>query len=400
MPPKPYSQKTRAVHSGIKRSQFGELSEALFLTQGFAYDSAEQAEARFIKAEKDEYIYARYGNPTVAMFCERMAAIEGAEDAFATASGMAAVSGTLLSLLKAGDHVVAGRALFSSCHYVLTQVLPKFGVEVTLIDGTDAQAWQTAMRPNTKVAFVESISNPMLEVIDIRAVADIVHNAGAVLVVDNVFATPIFQRSFDLGADIVIYSATKHIDGQGRVMGGIVLGSRDFIQDVFIPFNKHVGGVASPFNAWLLLKGLETLVLRVNAQADSALDIAGRLEGLVSDSGQITQVFYPGLPSHRQYELASKQMTKGGTVVSFEVKGGQAGAFAFLNALRLVTISNNLGDSKTLITHPATTTHQSLSLEEREVLGISAGLVRLSLGLEDVDDIWADVEAALLVISD
>ena len=223
---KPYSQKTRAVHSGIKRSQFGELSEALFLTQGFAYDSAEQAEARFIKAEKDEYIYARYGNPTVSMFCERMAAIEGAEDAFATASGMAAVSGTLLSLLKAGDHVVAGRALFSSCHYVLTQVLPKFGVEVTLIDGTDAQAWQTAMRPNTKVAFVESISNPMLEVIDIRAVADIVHNAGAVLVVDNVFATPIFQRSFDLGADIVIYSATKHIDGQGRVMGGIVLGSQ------------------------------------------------------------------------------------------------------------------------------------------------------------------------------
>jgi O-succinylhomoserine sulfhydrylase len=383
--------RTKLVHAGIKRSQYGELSEAMFLTQGFAYDTAEQAEARFIEAGEDEYIYARYGNPTVRMFEERIAALEGSEDAFATASGMAAVSGTLFAMLEAGDHIVSARALFGSCLFIVQNVLPKWGIEVTLVDGTDLEAWQAAVRPNTKAFFLEAISNPTLEVIDIRGVSDIAHAAGATVVVDNVFATPIFQRSLSLGADVVIYSATKHIDGQGRCLGGVVLGTKEFIRGTFEPFNKHTGPSLSPFNAWIMLKGLETLDLRCRAQAETAAALVSRLKG----HEKLDRVLYPYSNDNAQLELAKSQMTAGGTVVSIEIKGGQPAAFRFLNALKIVTMSNNLGDAKSLVTHPSTTTHQRLSEEERQDLGIGAGLVRISLGLEHPDDVISDIEQAL-----
>ncbi|MCP5075884.1 MAG: O-succinylhomoserine sulfhydrylase [Rhodobacteraceae bacterium] len=386
-----WKAKTKLVHSGVKRSQFGELSEAIFLTQGFAYDTAEQAEARFIEAGEDEFIYARYGNPTVRMFEERLAALEGAEDAFATASGMAAVSASLMSALRAGDHVVSARALFGSCLYVIEDILQRFGVEVTFVDGTDLAAWAAAVRPDTKLCFVEALSNPTLEVIDISGVAEIAHANNALLVVDNVFATPIFQRSIDLGADVVIYSATKHIDGQGRCLGGIVLGSRDFIRGTLEPFLKHSGGALSPFNAWVMLKGLETLQLRCEAQARTSAALVEALSG----HDKLISVLYPFAEDHPQRDLAKRQMTEGGTVVSLDVKGGQAAAFRFLNALQIVTISNNLGDSKSLVTHPATTTHQRLSAEQRADLRIGDGLVRISLGLEDTDDLIADIIQAL-----
>ena len=388
---KDWKTRTKLVHEGIRRSQYGEVSEAIFLTQGFVYDSAEQAAQRFEKAGDDEFIYARYGNPTVRMFEERIAALEGAEDAFATASGMAAVNAALTSMLRAGDHVVSARALFGSCLYILEEVLTRYGVEVTFVDGTDLDQWRAAVRPGTKAVFLESMSNPTLEVIDLPAVAEIAHAVGAKVVVDNVFSTPVFSRALELGADVVVYSATKHIDGQGRALGGVVLGTREYIRKTLEPYLKHTGGAMSPFTAWLMLKGLETLDLRVRAQAAGALAIAGALEG----HPKLGRVLYPGLASHPQHALAMRQLEKGGTVVAFEVQGGQDAAFRFLNALRIVVISNNLGDAKSIITHPTTTTHQRLTDDQRAALGITPGLVRLSVGIEDAEDLIADLMQAL-----
>lgn len=386
-----WKNRTKLVHGGTRRSQYGEVSEAIFLTQGFVYDSAEQAEERFLKSGDDEFIYARYGNPTVRMFEERVAMLEGAEDGFATASGMAAVSGALTSMLKAGDHVVSSRALFGSCLYVLEDVLSRFGVEVTFVDGTDLAQWDAAIRPDTVAVFLEAISNPTLEVIDLKAVSDLAHAADALVVVDNVFATPIFQRSMELGADVVIYSATKHIDGQGRVLGGIILGTKEYIRKTVEPYMKHTGGSMSPFTAWVLLKGLETMDLRVRAQGDTAMTLAAALNGHT----KLDRVIYPGLPGHAEHTLAASQMDGFGTVLSLDLKGGQPAAFAFLNALDIVTISNNLGDAKSIATHPATTTHQRLSNEQRAALGITNGLIRLSVGLEDASDLLNDLQMAL-----
>jgi len=388
---KDWNTRTKLVHAGTRRSQYGEVSEAIFMTQGFVYETAEAAEARFIATGDDEFIYARYGNPTVRMFEERIAALEGAEDAFATASGMAAVNGALTAMLKAGDHVVSSRALFGSCLYILEDVLSRFGVTVDFVDGMDLAAWKAAIRPDTRAVFFESISNPTLEVIDIRGVSDLAHAVGALVVVDNVFATPIFQRSLELGADVVIYSATKHIDGQGRALGGVILGSRDFIRGTVEPYLKHTGGSMSPFTAWIMLKGLETLDLRCRAQAHSALAIAQALEGHKS----VAAVIYPFLPVHPQNALAEVQMQKGGTVLSLDIKGGQTAAFRFLNALEIIIISNNLGDAKSIVTHPSTTTHQRLTAEQRAQLGISDGLVRISVGIEDTDDLISDIMSAL-----
>ncbi len=386
--------RTQLVHGGTRRSQYGEMSEAIFLTQGFAYESAESAEARFIEAGPDEFIYARYGNPTVAMFEDRIAALEGAEDAFATASGMAAVNGALFSQLQAGDHIVSSRALFGSCLYIVETLLPRFGVEVSFVDGADLDQWRAAIRDDTKLVFLETLSNPTLELVDLAAVSELAHARGALVVCDNVFATPVFQRSLDLGADIVIYSATKHIDGQGRCLGGVVLGTRAFIRKTLEPYLKHTGGALSPFNAWVMLKGMETLDLRCRAQADSALALARFLEG----QDKVARVLYPGLESHPQHALAARQMEAGGTVVSFDLKGGQPEAFRFLNALEVVLISNNLGDAKSIATHPATTTHQRLSDEDRAHLGIGRGMIRLSVGLEDIRDLEADLARALAAV--
>ncbi|WP_026352470.1 O-succinylhomoserine sulfhydrylase [Yoonia vestfoldensis] len=384
-----WKKRTKAVHQGIRRSQYGEVSEAIFMTQGFVYDSAEAAEARFIKTGDDEFIYARYGNPTVAMFEDRIAALEGTEDGFATASGMAAVHGALTSMLKAGDHVVSARALFGSCLYILQEVLTRYGVEVTFVDGTDLGAWQAAIRPDTKVVFFESISNPTLEVVDIKAVAELAHARGALVMVDNVFSTPVFSDAVALGADVVIYSATKHIDGQGRALGGVILGTRDFIRGTVEPFMKHTGGSMSPFTAWLMLKGLETMDLRVRAQAASAQHIA---ESLAADGA--VRVIYPGLPDHPQHALTMAQMGSGGTVLAIDA-GSKDAAFALLNRLEIFTISNNLGDAKSIVTHPATTTHQRLDAATKQALGITPGLIRCSIGLEDADDLLGDLRAAI-----
>jgi len=386
-----WKSRTTAVHAGTRRSQYGEMSEAIFLTQGFAYDSAEAAEARFIEAGEDEYIYARYGNPTVRMFEDRIARIEGAEDAFATASGMAAVSGALSAILKAGDHVVAARALFGSCLYILEEVLGRYGVEVSFVDGTDLDQWRAAIRPDTSAVFFESVSNPTLEVIDIAAVSDLAHAVGAVVVVDNVFATPVFSDAVAQGADLVVYSATKHIDGQGRTLGGVILGTRELIRKRIEPYMKHTGGAMSPFTAWVMLKGLETLDLRVRAQAANAQAVAES----VQHHPALARVLFPGLAAHPQYDLARAQMGAGGTVLSLDLKGGQPAAFGFLNALKIAQISNNLGDAKTIVTHPATTTHQRLSEEQRAQLGITPGLVRVSMGIENVEDLLGDITGAL-----
>jgi len=387
-----WKPRTKMVHSGTRRSQYNEVSEAIFMTQGFVYDSAEQAQSRFVQAERDEFIYARYGNPTVAMFEDRIAALEGAEDAFACASGMAAVNGALMAVLSAGDHVVAARALFGSCLYILDDILPRFGVQVTLIDGTDLDAWRAAVTDKTKVCFFESVSNPGLEVVDIAAVSDIAHAHGALVIVDNVFATPVYSRAIEQGADVVIYSATKHIDGQGRSLGGVILGARDIIRGPVESYMKHTGGSMSPFNAWIMLKGLETIELRVRAQTDTAYALADALQGHPA----LSRVSYPGHPSHVQYDLVQRQTGKGGTVVTFELAGGQAAAFAFLNKLQVAVISNNLGDAKSIATHPATTTHQRLPQDQKDLLGISDGLIRLSVGLEDPQDLIADVMQALV----
>lgn len=385
-----WNKRTKAVHAGTRRSQYNEVSEAIFLTQGFVYDTAEDAQQRFLKAGDDEFIYARYGNPTTAMFEDRIAAIEGAEDAFATASGMAAVSGALMSVLKAGDHVVSARALFGSCLYVLEEVLTRFGVEVTFVDGTDLDQWKAALRPDTKIAFFESISNPALEVADIKAIADLAHAQGAMVMVDNVFATPVYSRAFELGADAVIYSATKHIDGQGRALAGVILGSKEFIRGTVEPYMKHTGGSMSPFTAWMLVKGLEHMDLRVRAQTASALHIAKGLEG----HPKLTRVIYPALESHPQHAVCMAQMGCGGTVLSIDT-GSQEASFRLLNALEIFLISNNLGDAKSIATPPASTTHQRLPDDHKAHLGITPGLIRLSVGLEDADDLLADLLAAL-----
>jgi len=387
-----WNTRTKLVHGGTRRSQYNEVSEAIFLTQGFVYETAEQAQERFLKAGDDEFIYARYGNPTVAMFEERIALLEGAEDAFATASGMAAVNGALTSMLKAGDHVVAARALFGSCLYILEDILARFGVEVTLVDGTDLQAWQDAVRADTRVVFFESMSNPTLEVIDIAAVAEVAHKVGATVVVDNVFSTPVFSNAIAQGADVVIYSATKHIDGQGRALGGVILGTKEFIRGTVEPYMKHTGGSLSPFNAWVMLKGLETIDLRVRAQAETALKVAQALDG----HSKLSRTIYPGLKAHAQNDLVQRQLGgKGGTVLSLDLVGGQDAAFRFLNGLNIAVISNNLGDAKSIATHPATTTHQRLPDVQKAELGITPGLIRFSVGLEDADDLIADITASL-----
>ncbi|MCJ8142751.1 O-succinylhomoserine sulfhydrylase [Ancylobacter sp. A5.8] len=384
---------TRLVHGGILRSPFGETAEAMYLTQGYVYDTAEQAEARF-KGDDPGFIYTRYSNPTVAMFETRLALLEGAEVARATASGMAAVTASLLCQLKAGDHVVAARALFGSCRYVIEELLPRFGVETTLVDGASLDAWKAAVRPETKVFFLESPTNPTLELVDIAGVAAISKAAGACLVVDNVFATPMLQSPIALGADVVVYSATKHIDGQGRCLAGVVLCSEKFLADHLQTFLRQTGPSASPFNAWVMLKGLETLPLRVERMQASASALADRLAGEV----KVTKVIYPFRADHPQHELAKRQMRGGGTLVTFEVEGGKAGAFRLLNGLRITRISNNLGDAKSLITHPATTTHQRFTPEQRADMGISDGMVRLSVGLEHVDDLADDLIRALSAV--
>jgi O-succinylhomoserine sulfhydrylase len=381
---------TTLVHGGILRSQFGENAEAIFLTQGFVYDSAEAAAARF-KGEDPGFIYSRFSNPTVAMFEERMRLLEGAGAARATASGMAAVSAVFLSHLKAGDHVIAAKALFGSCRYVVEDLLPKYGIASTLVDGSDLGQWAKAVRPETKAFFLESPTNPTLEVIDIAAVADIAHRAKARLIVDNVFATPLLQKPLELGADIVVYSATKHIDGQGRCLGGVILADEGFIADHVHTFLRQTGPSLSPFNAWVLLKGLETLHLRVERQTQSAATLADRIAG----HRNVNRLLYCGRPDHPQADIIRKQMTGGSSLITFEVKGGQKGAFRVANALKVVRISNNLGDAKSLITHPTTTTHQRLSEAARLEQGITPGLLRLSVGLEDVEDLWEDLEPAL-----
>lgn len=386
-----WKTRTKLVHEGTRRSQYGEMAEAIFLTQGFAYDSAESAEARFVKAGEDEFIYARYGNPTTRMFEERIAALEGTEDAFATASGMAAVNGALVSMLRAGDHVVSSRALFGSCLYILEEVLTRYGVKVTFVDGADLDQWRAAVVPGVKAVFFESMSNPTLELVDIRSVSEIAHAVGAVVIVDNVFATPIFSRAVEQGADVVVYSTTKHIDGQGRALGGVVCGSKEWIRKVLEPYMKHTGGSMSPFTAWMHLNGMATLDLRCRAMAESALKVAQALEG----DARVARVIYPGLASHPQHDLAMAQMGSGGTLVTFEVTGGKEAAFRFMNALEIAKISNNLGDAKTIATHPATTTHQRLPQDQKDALGITPGLIRLSVGLEDAEDLIADLRQAL-----
>ena len=385
-----WAPETRLVHGGSLRSQFGETSEALFLTQGFVYDCAEQAEARF-KNEDPGYQYSRFGNPTVSMFEERLRLLEGAEEARACATGMAAVNAALLSYLKAGDHVVSARAQFGACRYIVETLCPRFGITSTLIDGTDLDAWRKAVQPNTRVFYFETPSNPTLDLVDIAGVSAIAKEIGAIVVVDNVFATPLMQRPLEHGADVVVYSTTKHVDGQGRCLGGAVLGSSDYVTKYLQEYLRQTGPTMSPFNAWVMLKGLETLPVRVKAQAANAAKVA---DHLAAKDG-IGRVLYCGRPDHPQAELVRRQMTGGGQMIAFEVPGGKAGAFRFQNALRLVKISNNLGDAKSLITHPATTTHYKIGPEARAELGITDGMLRMSVGLEAFEDIARDLDTAL-----
>ena len=391
---KDWKTRTKLVHEGSRRSQYGEMAEAIYLTQGFVYPTAESAEQRFIKAGDDEFIYARYGNPTTRMFEDRIAALEGTEDAFATASGMAAVNGALTAMLRAGDHVVSSRALFGSCLYILEEVLTRFGVNVTFVDGADLNQWRAACTPGTKAVFFESMSNPTLELVDITEVAKIAHAVGALVIVDNVFATPVFSNAAAQGADVIVYSTTKHIDGQGRALGGVICGTREFVRKVVEPYMKHTGAAMSPFTSWIMLNGMATLDLRCRAMADSALTIARALE----TDPRVSKVIYPGLESHPQHALAMAQMGSGGTLVTFDIKGGKEAAFKFCNALEIIKISNNLGDAKSIATHPATTTHQRLPQPQKDALGITPGLIRLSVGLEDVGDLISDLQTALAAI--
>ncbi|MGL4394936.1 MAG: O-succinylhomoserine sulfhydrylase [Hyphomicrobium sp.] len=385
-----WQPETELIHGGVLRSQFGETSEALFLTQGFVYTSAEQAEARF-KNEDPGFQYSRFGNPTVAMFEERLKLFEGAEDCRATATGMAAVTAAMLSYLKAGDHIVSARALFGSCRYIVETLCPRFGIQCTLIDGRDLDAWQSAVKPNTRMFFFETPSNPTLELVDIAAVCQIAKAHDILTVVDNVFATPMLQRPLQLGADIVVYSTTKHIDGQGRCLGGAVLSSADFGSKYLQDWVRQTGPSMSPFNAWVMLKGLETMPIRIKAQCATAAGLADHLAGLKG----VTRVLYPSRADHPQADLARRQMPGGGQMIAFEVEGGKEGAFRVLNALKIVKISNNLGDAKSLVTHPATTTHQRIGAETRAVLGITDGMIRLSVGLEAAEDLARDLAGAV-----
>jgi O-succinylhomoserine sulfhydrylase len=389
-----YRPATLLVHGGTERSAFGETAEALFLTSGFVYDSAEQAEATFAGTVQ-HYQYSRFGNPTVSMLEQRLAQIEGAEACRATASGMAAVHTAMLAHLKTGDRVVASRALFGACHWIVSTLLPKFGIEGVFVDGTDLAQWRAALATPTQLVLLESPSNPMLEMVDLQAVADLAHAAGAIVVVDNVFATPLLQQPLKLGADVVVYSCTKHIDGQGRVLGGAVLGRKKWIEETLQPFIRNTGPSISAFNAWLLLKGLETLPLRVAAGCRGAAALADFLAG----RPEVTRVWYPTRTDHPQHALARAQMSDGGTLVTFEVRGGKDAAFRVMNALRLIAVSNNLGDTKSLVTHPATTTHMRIGPEERARLGITDGVIRLSAGLEDLEDLRADLAQALATIT-
>jgi O-succinylhomoserine sulfhydrylase len=387
--PHAWAPATRLVRGGLARSPYGEIAEPIYLTQSFAYDSAEAADRRF-SGEEPGFIYARYGNPTVKMFEDRLALLEGASGARAMASGMAAVNTALTGLLKAGDHLVASRALFGSCRWIVTELLPRFGVESTVVDGTDLQAWRAAVRPNTRVFFLESPANPLLEIIDIAAVAAIAHAAGAKLVVDNAFASPILQAPLQLGADVVVYSATKHIDGQGRVLGGAIVGDDLLLDEAYKNLIRHTGPALSPFSAWVLLKGLETLELRVLRQSSTAALLADE----VAVHAAVARVSYPGRPDHLQAEIARRQMKAGGTVLAFDL-GSRPAAFAFLNALKIVDISNNLADAKSLAVHPSTTTHRSTPEADRLTIGLTEGWVRLSVGLEDPTDLRRDVLRAL-----
>lgn len=385
--------RTIMARGGHLRSQFMETCEAIYMSSGYVYKTAEEAESAFAN-DGSRFVYSRYANPTVAMFEERLRLLEGAEACRATASGMAAVFAALASQVKAGDRVVASRALFNSCNYIITQILPRYGVKTELVDGRDLAQWKKALSGGVKAVFCESPSNPTLELVDLAAVAELTHQAGGVLVVDNVFATPLLQRPLKLGADIVVYSATKHIDGQGRSLGGAVLGGEKFVRESLMPFLRHTGPALSPFNAWLLVKGIETLPLRVEAQSRGAVEVANFL----SRHAKVARVLYPGLESHPQHALARAQMSGGGTLLAVSVAGGKGGAFRFQNALKLIEISNNLGDAKSLVTHPATTTHHRLKPEERSALGIDDGLVRLSVGLEDPADLIADLDQALAAV--
>ncbi len=387
------SPQTLAVHGGGKRSQFGETSEAIFLNSGFCYQNSESAKLRF-EGEEEGHIYSRFSNPTTNMLQQRMALIEGAQNARATATGMAAVTMALMSQVRAGDHVVAGRALFGSCRYVIEDYLPRWGVSATLVDGRNIDNFARAMQKNTKAIFIETPTNPTLELVDIEALSKVAHSNGATLIVDNVFATPIWQKPLNLGADLVVYSTTKHIDGQGRALGGIILGSNELIEGDIHNFIRQTGPSISPFNAWIMLKGLETLDLRVRKMSENAAKIAQFL----AESKKIAKLYYPYHKSHPQYDLAKKQMKGGSTMLSFEVKGGEEAAFRLADNLALILISNNLGDAKTLISHPATTTHQRFSEKERNEMGISRSLLRLSLGLEDIRDLIADLDYALATI--
>lgn len=385
-----WAMETRLVRGGLDRSAHGETSEALFLNSGFVYETAADAEARF-KGEQEGFVYSRYGNPTVAMFEERMRLMEGAEACFATGSGMAAVFAALMSQLKTGDRVVASRALFGSCHHILTQILPRFGIESVLVEGTDLNQWADALKPGAAVVFLETPANPTLDLIDLRAVSDLAHAAGARVVVDNVFATPVLQRPMAHGADVVVYSATKHIDGQGRVLGGAVLSSKDFVNNTLMPFLRHTGPALSPFNAWVLLKGLETLTLRVERMCENTGKVAAHL----SAQPGVSRVIWPGADDFPQRALRERQMTGGGTLITLEIAGGKQGAFRFLDRLQVIDISNNLGDSKSLVTHPTTTTHRAMSAEDRALIGITDGMLRLSVGLENPEDLKADITQAL-----
>ncbi len=387
---KKFRPATQLVRGGLTRSQHGETAEALFLTSGFVYDSAEQAEATF-KNEIEHYQYSRFANPTLTMLEERLAALEGADLCRLMSTGMAAVHSTLLSTLKTGDRLVASRALFGSCHWIISTLLPRYGIIGEFVDGADLDQWKVALSKPAALVLLESPSNPMLELVDLPAVAKLAHAAGALVAVDNVFATPLLQRPIDLGADIVIYSTTKHMDGQGRTLGGAVLGPKKWVEETLMPFIRNTAPALSPFNAWVILKGLETLKLRVDQMCRNAAAVADFL----SERTEVAKVFYPFRPDHPQHALAVKQMSGGGTLVTFDLKGGKAETFRFMNALRLVDISNNLGDSKSLVTHPATTTHSRIGPEERARLGISDGTVRLSVGLEDVADLIEDLADAL-----
>lgn len=387
---KNWKTNTKLVRGGTLRSNFGETSEAIFLNSGFCYESAEVAESRF-NGEAPGFVYSRYCNPTLAMLEERLALLENAEACVVVASGMAAVFAAIASQIKPGEHLIASKVLFGSCFYIATVILPRLGVEVTLVDGKDLDAWEKAFKANTKYVFIESPANPNLELVDIAAVAKLCKKHGAFFIVDNVFASPLLQHPLELGADCVIYSNTKHIDGQGRCLGGAVLGSKDFIENVVTPFHRHTGPALSPFNAWVFLKGLETLEIRMDRHCANAQKTAEFLES----HDKIKRVLYPGLKSHPQYDLAQKQMDGGGNLIAFELKGGKKDAFAFMNKLKIVDISNNLGDSKSLITHPATTTHSNIDADARADLDITDGMLRLSVGLEDVDDLIGDFAQAL-----